>query len=70
MAADTMYRRIMMKKRLARKVSPNEEICSEMCEQIQVCEEMCRPLTEEQIIEYIKLPLMQMLSKIRTHKFA
>ena len=70
MSRDCMYKRIMMKKRLARKVSPNEEICLEMCEQIQVCEEMCRPLTETQIREYVKLPLMQMSRKIRTHKFA
>ena len=67
---DTMYRRIMMKRRVAKRVSPNHENYSAMCEQIQVCEEMCRPLTEEQIREYIKLPLERMLIKIRTHKFA
>lgn len=65
-----MYKEVKRKREIAKRVSPTMEIYEEMCEQIEICEELCKPLTEMQIREYAKLPLMQMLAKIKTHKFA
>lgn len=61
---------IKRKQRFAKRISPNEDMKREICEQIEICEQLGRPVSETQISEWVNLTINSMLCRVHSHKFA
>lgn len=77
---DSFIERVKKKQRIATKIfqkmyteeeqKQKEKILNEVLEQIEVCEGLCRPVTENEIREWLNSDnVIQMSRKVRNHKF-